>query len=421
MRQTLYSVLGVSRDADDGAIRSAYRRRALATHPDKGGNAAEFLAIVDAFEVLSDTTRRTVYNEELRRTGSADGFEIQQRAPECCEPVATVHVRKVEERAESLWQELLQLAPDKCAARVESLSCRVTEAILTHARSRGGGVPIVVSDRVSVEPSGVEEGCGMALLSLSRRDLDGAEPEPKRAKRVIERATKVWISLDGFKICTGTSDDLWEAINWHIMLVRMKQLFDERIKAGHLFDDAVRTALNPALREKEASDPRLRFVTEVPWPTLLFTPATPDLETALRRHAELVKLRGAPREDVLAAIHRMTVNAPETRVVPLLEEQLKRFRRLFRWHWNRPEGVNATCTAGQAAAYAEFWSECGNEPVCRGPKRKSVAEALEDLKSLTAAFSTGGEDTVKVEAQRLYKESMKEFVVRVNAPFSFDH
>ena len=70
---------------------------------------------------------------------------------------------------------------------------------------------------------------------LSRRDLDGAEPEPKRAKRVIERATKVWISLDGFKICTRTSDDLWEAINWHIMLVRMKQLFDERIKAGQVY------------------------------------------------------------------------------------------------------------------------------------------------------------------------------------------
>ena len=40
---TLYSVLRVSRHATDAQIRAAYRLRALATHPDKGGNEEEFL------------------------------------------------------------------------------------------------------------------------------------------------------------------------------------------------------------------------------------------------------------------------------------------------------------------------------------------------------------------------------------------
>lgn len=40
---TLYSVLRVSRHATDAQIRGAYRLRALATHPDKGGNEEEFL------------------------------------------------------------------------------------------------------------------------------------------------------------------------------------------------------------------------------------------------------------------------------------------------------------------------------------------------------------------------------------------
>lgn len=40
---TLYTVLGVSRHATDAQIRAAYRLRALATHPDKGGNEEEFL------------------------------------------------------------------------------------------------------------------------------------------------------------------------------------------------------------------------------------------------------------------------------------------------------------------------------------------------------------------------------------------
>lgn len=43
MDQSLYSVLRVARGADNAAIRGAYRLRALATHPDKGGHEEEFL------------------------------------------------------------------------------------------------------------------------------------------------------------------------------------------------------------------------------------------------------------------------------------------------------------------------------------------------------------------------------------------
>ena len=71
--QTLYSVLGVSRHADNSQIRQAYRHLALATHPDKGGSAGEFLKVVEAFEVLSDAQKRATYDEDLHRTGSQDG------------------------------------------------------------------------------------------------------------------------------------------------------------------------------------------------------------------------------------------------------------------------------------------------------------------------------------------------------------
>lgn len=43
MVSDLYTVLGVGRTATDAQIRGAYRLRALATHPDKGGNEEEFL------------------------------------------------------------------------------------------------------------------------------------------------------------------------------------------------------------------------------------------------------------------------------------------------------------------------------------------------------------------------------------------
>ena len=54
MAPQFYEVLGVSWDASDATIRSAYRKRALATHPDKGGHSDVFLLVVEAFEVLSD-------------------------------------------------------------------------------------------------------------------------------------------------------------------------------------------------------------------------------------------------------------------------------------------------------------------------------------------------------------------------------
>ena len=45
-----YEILGILRSASDAEVRSAYRRRALASHPDKpGGEAARFRSVVEAF------------------------------------------------------------------------------------------------------------------------------------------------------------------------------------------------------------------------------------------------------------------------------------------------------------------------------------------------------------------------------------
>lgn len=45
-------ILGLSEGATADSIRSAYRKRALETHPDRGGTAAEFLKVQAAYEVL---------------------------------------------------------------------------------------------------------------------------------------------------------------------------------------------------------------------------------------------------------------------------------------------------------------------------------------------------------------------------------
>lgn len=64
-----YAVLGVPPDADAATIRLAYRKLALAHHPDKGGgeaDAAAFARAATAHATLSDPARRAAHDAALR-------------------------------------------------------------------------------------------------------------------------------------------------------------------------------------------------------------------------------------------------------------------------------------------------------------------------------------------------------------------
>ena len=61
-----YEVLGVSRDATDQELKSAYRKLALKYHPDRnpGNSAAEekFKEASEAYQVLCDADKRAAYD-----------------------------------------------------------------------------------------------------------------------------------------------------------------------------------------------------------------------------------------------------------------------------------------------------------------------------------------------------------------------
>jgi molecular chaperone DnaJ len=66
-RRDYYEILGVERNADDGALKSAYRKLALTYHPDRNPNnpdaAEKFKEASEAYAVLSDPEKRARYDQ----------------------------------------------------------------------------------------------------------------------------------------------------------------------------------------------------------------------------------------------------------------------------------------------------------------------------------------------------------------------
>ncbi len=63
-RRNYYRLLHVQPDAPAEVIKAAYRALIALHHPDKGGNASEASMVNEAYNVLSDTTRRAAYDVE---------------------------------------------------------------------------------------------------------------------------------------------------------------------------------------------------------------------------------------------------------------------------------------------------------------------------------------------------------------------
>lgn len=61
-----YEVLGVTRDADAGAIKAAYRKLAMQYHPDRNAgckeNEGKFKAVSEAYDCLKDPQKRAAYD-----------------------------------------------------------------------------------------------------------------------------------------------------------------------------------------------------------------------------------------------------------------------------------------------------------------------------------------------------------------------
>jgi curved DNA-binding protein CbpA len=91
-----YDVLGLPVDADDGMIRSAFRKLARQYHPDVGiGSSPEkFREATEAYETLVDPVRRGIYDQALNRP---------KRIP--------IHVEPLQANPQTYWRTTITTGP----------------------------------------------------------------------------------------------------------------------------------------------------------------------------------------------------------------------------------------------------------------------------------------------------------------------
>ena len=68
-KRDYYEILGVDRSVDDAALKKAYRRLAMKYHPDRNPDSAQaeasFKEAKEAYDVLSDGSKRSAYDLSL--------------------------------------------------------------------------------------------------------------------------------------------------------------------------------------------------------------------------------------------------------------------------------------------------------------------------------------------------------------------
>ena len=72
-QEDFYDLLGISRSASQDEIKKAYRKKAIEKHPDQGGSSEEFTKINEAYSVLSDASKRSMYDQYGREGLSESG------------------------------------------------------------------------------------------------------------------------------------------------------------------------------------------------------------------------------------------------------------------------------------------------------------------------------------------------------------
>jgi curved DNA-binding protein CbpA len=187
-----YDNLGIKPDATAAEIKRAYRDKAQTAHPDKGGDAAEFAAIANAYDILKDPDRRLLYDMTGEDARPPMEIEVQNNllamfnkglSSEDDLPVVEFACMEFENRLEQIPGERkthkarkkkLKAKRKTITAKGENLVHRIIDAELKNIAAA-----LATLDHQT-------EVCKACLAELDRYDEDWEEPEAEPQIEVFQ-------------------------------------------------------------------------------------------------------------------------------------------------------------------------------------------------------------------------------------------
>jgi hypothetical protein len=220
-----YAVLGLAPGAALSAIKSAYRQRVKAVHPDRNRSTAardDFQRVAEAYAVLRDTARRAEYDATGDEDGDDDGFPSHPYG--CC-------------------------ACGKVTAQPRYVVFRVVRSYLVWAKNerRDGIFCRDCADRAAVRASTTSWAWGwwslpgllLTPLALLRNLLGGAMPKRENARLLI-RQGRAFLALGELDLARSLADQA----------VRFARDPHHRAQVDELFRATLGAAGNRRLKER---------------------------------------------------------------------------------------------------------------------------------------------------------------------------
>lgn len=269
-----YDRLGLCRNAAPAEIRIAYRRQALATHPDKGGDAEYFHQVTAAFEELADAARRAAYDRNLVFFGCRDGLAPDGRmgfrlpVPEPQE--RPVYAGRREYGDARVLQEQLLLAPMRSwTKQLSETADRILEALcnLLLSGTEEGAANANLAEISLTTPwgdvfsgGGDHQGCASGSNSLPHNGASETAANGVGGKfiRRHKRGYIVQVAWASLSVSTAYTQSLAQAIDWQIALMSAQGDAQARLLGIHECGDLLEPFTEEEWLGLLAAEPSIR-------------------------------------------------------------------------------------------------------------------------------------------------------------------